>query len=135
MAELVEVAFVGDQAEAEMIRALLESEGIPSLQQQAAPSGPMLGYGLANPGGGSRRVMVHSDRVEEARTVLAEALGEGEQEIPESVNARYLEEAQDGRGPRDYGVAGAYARMFAAAFGIMALAFGGFIALRALGLT
>jgi hypothetical protein len=135
MAELVEVAFVGDQAEAEMIRALLESEGIPSLRQQVVPSGPQLGYGLLNPGSGSQRVMVHADRLDEARAVLVDALGEGDQEAPDSVNARYLEEAQAGRGPRSYGVVGAYARMFLAAFGLMALAFGGFMALRALGRT
>jgi hypothetical protein len=121
--DLVEVASVGDQAEAEMIRGLLKSEGIPSLQQQVGPSGPQLGYGLLNPGGGPRRVMVHADRVAEARAVLVDALGEGDQEIPDSVNARYLEEAQGGRGPRNYGVIGAYVRMFAVSAAAMALFF------------
>lgn len=135
MTELVEVAFVGNEAEAAMIQALLEEQGIPSLQQQVAPSGPQLGYGLLNPGGGSRRVMVHSHRVEEAREVLVDAMGEAEQEAPEPVNAEYLEEAQGGRRLRSYGLIGAYARMWLVAFGTMALAFGGFMLARALGLT
>jgi hypothetical protein len=135
MDELVEIAFVGDEPQAEMIRALLEEHGIPSLQQQVGPSGPQLGYGLMNPGGGSRRVMVHPDRVTEARAVLVDATGEAEHEAPEPVNAQYLEEAQGGRRPRNYGVIGAYARMYLVAFGLMALAFGGFMLARALGLT
>lgn len=135
MAELVEVAFVGNEAEAAMIQALLEDHEIPSLQQQAGPSGPQLGYGLLNPGGGSRRVMVHSHRVEEARAVLVDVMGEAEHEAPEPVNAKYLEAGQGGRGPRSYGIVGAYARMWLVAFGTMALAFGGFMLARALGLT
>jgi hypothetical protein len=133
--ELVEIAFVGDQPEAEMIRGLLEGEGIPSLQQQVTPSGPRLGYGLMNPGAGSYWVMVHADRVAEARALLAEALEEGEQEIPDSVNAEYLEAAEGRRGPRNYGVVGAYLRISLFGFGAMALAFGGFMLLRGLGLT
>jgi hypothetical protein len=46
MGDLVEVAFVGDEFQAEMIRALLGEHGIPSMQQQVAPSGSQLGYGL-----------------------------------------------------------------------------------------
>lgn len=135
MTELVEVAFVGNEAEAAMIQALLEEHEIPSLQQQVAPSGPQLGYGLLNPGGGSRRVMVHSHRAEEAREVLLDVMGEAEQEAPEPVNAKHLEEGQGGRGPRNYGLIGAYARMWLVAFGTMALAFGGFMLARALGFT
>lgn len=135
MGELVEIAFVEDEHQAAMIQALLEGSDIPSLQQQVAPSGPQLGYGLMNPGGGSRRVMVHAERVAEARAVLVDAMGEAEHEVPEPVNAEYLEEAQGGRRLRRYGVVGAYARMFLVAFATMALAFGGFALARALGLT
>jgi hypothetical protein len=106
--ELVEVAWVANTYEASMVQALLEENGIPSMQQQVGVDGPMLGYGLLT-GAGSRRVMVHSHRTEEARKLLAEAKAEDEQVAPEPVNARYLEEAH-GRGPRNYGVIGAYAR-------------------------
>ncbi len=132
--DLVEVAFVGDEVEAAMIQALLEQQGIPSMQQQVIPTGPQLGYGLMGPGGGSRRVMVHAHRLEEARELLAEAMAEGEQEAPESVNARYLEEGS-GRGRmRDYGLIGAYVRIFAvtaAAAVAMGLAFAVFLLFRA----
>jgi hypothetical protein len=62
MGDLVEVAFVGDEFQAEMIRALLDDHGIPSMQQQVTPSGAQLGYGLMNPSGEARRVMVHPQR-------------------------------------------------------------------------
>ena len=130
MADLVEVAFVGDEIQAAMIQALLEQHEIPSLQEQVGPSGRQLGEALVNPGG-SRRVMVHEHRAEEARAILAEAEVEGEQEAPEPVNARYLEEAEGGRGPRSYGLIGAYVRIFAvwaAAIALMVLAFGLFAA-------
>ncbi|MGN6556997.1 MAG: putative signal transducing protein [Solirubrobacterales bacterium] len=108
MEELVEIAFVGNEYEGAVIQALLEENGIPSLQQQVGPSGPQLGYGLMNTGGGARRVMVHAHRAEEARTLLAEA--EAVADLPEPVNAEYLEDAQGDRKPRNYGVVGAYAR-------------------------
>lgn len=129
MAELVEIAFVGDEPQALMIQALLKEHGIPSLQQQVAPSGPQLGYGLMNPGGGSRRVMVNAHQAEEARALLAE-LQTGYEESPEFANAEHLAEAE-GRGPRNYGLIGAYARAFAVSVGAMALAFGAFMLLRA----
>ena len=132
MDELVEIAFVGDEHQAAMIQALLEEKGIPSLQQQVGPSGPQLGYGVLHPGGGPRRVMVHAHRAEEARALLPEA--RAEDEVPEPVNARHLEDAE-GRGPREYGLLGAYARIYLWAFGAMALAFGGFALLYALGVT
>lgn len=124
MGDLVEVAFVGDEVQAAMIQALLEQHEIPSIQEQVGPSGRQLNTVLLSPGG-TRRVMVHAHRAEEARALLAEAAAEGEQEAPESVNARYLEEADGGRGPRNYGLIGAYVRMFAvfvASIAAMALA-------------
>ncbi|MDQ2630025.1 MAG: DUF2007 domain-containing protein [Actinomycetota bacterium] len=134
MTELVEIAFVGDEHQAAMIQALLEQNGIPSLQQQVAPSGPQLGEGLMNFGGGSRRVMVHPERFAEARAVLFDAMGEVEHEAPEPVNARYLEEGQSGR-KRLYGTRGALVRMYLFIFGLMALSFGGFMLARLLGFT
>lgn len=108
MGDLVEVAFVGDEWKAEIIRALLDEHGIPSLQQQVTPSGPQLGYGLMNPGGGARRVMVHPERADRARTLIEARMAEGS--LPEPVNAEYLADAEGGRKPRNYGVIGAYAR-------------------------
>jgi hypothetical protein len=130
--DLVEIAFVGDEPQALMIQALLEEHEIPSLRQQVTPTGPLLGYGLLNPSAGSQRVMVHAHRAEEARKLLSEARAEDEQVAPEPVNARYLEEARGG-GPRNYGVIGAYARMYLVALLAMvvfALAFGVFMLVR-----
>lgn len=121
--DLIAAAFVADEVQAAMIQALLEQHGIPSMQEQVGPSGRQLNTGLLSPGG-TRRVMVHAHRAEEARALLAEATAEGEQEAPESVNARYLEEADGGRGPRNYGLIGAYFRMFAFSAVVMALVFG-----------
>ena len=133
--ELVKVAFARDRVEAEMIHGLLESAGIPSLLEQAGHSvdGPQLGFGLASRGfgGGPQRVMVHANRVEQARTLLAETLVEGEeQEWPEVANARYLEEGRGARA-RNYGVVGAYGRAHFWSLGLMAVAFGVFLLLRA----
>lgn len=89
MGDLIEVAFVGDQVEGDMIQALLEAHQIRSLQQQVGPSGPQLGYGLMSPGGGARRVMVHPDRAERARALIIAARAEQEQNPPDPVNARY----------------------------------------------
>ncbi|HEU5105039.1 MAG TPA: DUF2007 domain-containing protein [Solirubrobacterales bacterium] len=132
MPDLVEVAFVGDEVQAAMIQALLEQYEIPSLLQQVIPSGRQVGS-LVLPPGGSQRVMVHAHRAEEARAILAEAETEGEQEAPEPVNARYLEAAQGRRGPRSYGLLGAYLRIFAVSAAVIALmmvVFGVYLLLR-----
>jgi hypothetical protein len=120
MSELVEVAFVGDEFQAKMIQALLEQHEIPSLLEQVTPSGPQLGYGLMNPGGGARRVMVHAPNAERAR-VLVEATMAEQDEVPEPVNAGYLEDAAGTRRPRNYNVIGAYARAFLVSFAVLAL--------------
>ena len=122
--DLVQVAWAANEVEAEAIRGLLKSAGILSVQQQAGINGPQLGYGLLSPGGGSRRIMVHPNYAEAANAILVENLTVDEYEAPEPVNARYLEEAQGGRGPRDYGLIGAYVRTFAVGFGVMALVCG-----------
>jgi hypothetical protein len=133
--KLVKVAFARDRVEAEMIHGLLESAGIPSLLEQAGLNvdGPQLGFGLASQGfgGGPQRVMVHADRAEQARTLLAETLVEdGEEAMPEIVNAEYLKDAGGGRA-RNYGVVGAYGRALFWSLGLMAVAFGAFLLLRA----
>ncbi len=129
--ELVEVAFVGDEVEAAMIQALLEQHEIPSLQQQVGPSGRQLATAALTPGG-SRKVMVHAHRVEEARAVLAEALAEGEQEAPEPVNVRYLEEGQGYLARHNYGLIGALVRTVAVGIGTMAIVSGIWILFRVL---
>jgi hypothetical protein len=139
---LVEVAFAKDRIEGEMIYGLLENAGIPSLRQQVGLNvdGPQLGFGLASNGfgGGPQRVMVHANRAEQARTLLAETLVEDEYEDEDeawrdTANAKFLENADGGRAGgrfRDYGVVGAYARAMFWSFGTMAVAFGVFLLLR-----
>jgi Putative prokaryotic signal transducing protein len=73
VADLVEVAFVGNEYEPAIIQALLEESGIPSLQERAGLDGSYLSYMFLGPGGGQRRVMVHAHRAEDARALLAEA--------------------------------------------------------------
>jgi Putative prokaryotic signal transducing protein len=128
--ELVEVAYTADRAQAEMIRGLLEVNGIVSIQQQVGPDGTLLGYGLLNPGGGSRRVMVRAVQAEEARAVLADAATEnGEEGWSGIANADHLADAGT-RKPRSYGLIGGYARAYLWSIGAMALFFGVFMLLR-----
>jgi hypothetical protein len=129
-AELVEVAFAGDLGEAEMIQGLLESGGISSLLRPAGVDGRTIGSGLLPPGG-PQRVEVHADQADAARRMLAETLVEEEPEveIEDLANARHLDRAA-GRGPRKYGLIGAYARIWfwsIIAFGVV---FGLFLLLR-----
>ena len=67
--DLVEVACVRSQGEAEIIRGLLESAGIPSMVQPSGFASPQLGVAslLANPLG----VMVHAERADQARALIA----------------------------------------------------------------
>ncbi len=128
--ELVQVAYAGDLAEAEMIRGLLEANGIVSIQQGVGVNGPLLGFGLLNPGGGSQRVMVRAGQAQEAQALLAETVAEGGEEAwPEIANADHLADA-GGRRPRNYGLIGAYARIYLWAFVTFAVAFGIFMLLR-----
>lgn len=131
--ELVGIAHANDRVEAEMIQGLLQSAGIPSVLQHTGVDGPLIGIGWLNPGGGSRRVMVRADQSEQARTVLAETLAEGEpseqMDWTGTTNASHLEETK-WRKPRGYGLVGAYARIWAWSFGAMGLAFLVFLLLR-----
>lgn len=72
--ELSEAAFVHDETEAEMIRGLLGSAGIPSLIQAAGMfEGARHGFGGVPVYGGAQKVMVHAHRLEEAQAVIASA--------------------------------------------------------------
>jgi hypothetical protein len=128
--ELAGVAHANDRVEAEMIQGLLESAGIPSAVRQIGIDGPLVGIGLLNPGGGSRRVMVRADRVEAAQAVLAEALVEDERgDGDEFFDADEPGESR-WRKPRNYSLIGAYARIWFWSFTAMGLAFAVFLLLR-----
>lgn len=127
---MVGIAYANDRVEAEMIRGLLESAGIPSTVQQLGVDGSALGIGLLNPGGGSRQVMVRPDQAEAARAVLAESLAAGEQgDWEDFSDAEHSGEAR-WREPRGYGLIGAYARIWLWSLTAMGLAFGIFLLLR-----
>lgn len=133
--KLVEVAFVRDSIEGEMLRGVLETAGIPSMLQQVGFDGAQLGVGPLPTSGGAQKVMVHAERAEDARALVLETLAEAEadanDEIPEPVNATYLEGAK--KGPRGYGIVGAYARIYLVSFGAMAAIFAIWLLSRALG--
>ena len=128
--DLVSVAFATSRPEGDMIQGLLDSAGIPSVVRQVGIDGPRLGFGLLNPSGGPQRVMVRSDQAEAARALLAEAVVTNEPEDwVESDDSPHAEEAE-GRKPRNYGLIGAYGRIWAWSLGAMMLAFGVFLLLR-----
>ncbi len=126
-ADLVEVMFANDRAEAEMVQGLLESEGIPSILQATGVNGPQLGVGLSPRS--PQRVMVRAEHADLARRLLAEPGMEEDLDVDELANAAYLDEAR-GRGPRSYGVIGAYARIWFWSFAVLAVAFGIFLLAR-----
>jgi hypothetical protein len=126
-ADLVEVMFASDRVEAEMVQGLLESEGIPSLLQATGVNGPQLGVGLSPRS--PQRVMVRAEHAEVARRLLAQVTPEEDVDVDELANAAYLGEAT-GKGPRSYGVIGAYARIWFWSFAILAVTFGIFMLAR-----
>lgn len=76
--------------------------------------------------------MVRASEADEARALLQEVLVEDEQGDygwDEIANASNLE-GRGRRGPRGYGLIGAYARIWAWSFGAMVLAFAVFMLLR-----
>jgi Putative prokaryotic signal transducing protein len=126
-ADLVEVMFAGDRVEAEMVQGLLESEGIPSMLQATGVNGPQLGVGLSPRS--PQRVMVRAEHADLARRLLDQVTPEENLYVDELANASYLGEAR-GRGPRSYGVIGAYARIWFWSFAILAVTFGIFMLAR-----
>lgn len=96
-----------------MIKGLLQEGGVPSLVQATGIDGRTLGYGTLFRT--SHRVLVRSEHAEVARRLLAE-IGEAEAEAKaedwdSTANAEHLANAS-GRGPRNYGLVGGYARIF-----------------------
>jgi Putative prokaryotic signal transducing protein len=128
--DLVEVAYVPDRAQAEMVKGFLESNGIPSLLQQTGVNGPLIGAGLLPDA--PQRVMVDASRAEAARRLIDEAAaGAYDQGEWDTANAAHLADAE-GRRVRNYGIVGGYARIWILSFAAMAAAFGVFLLLRAL---
>ena len=127
--DLVQIAFADTREEAALIRGLLREEGIRSLARQASLNGPMLGSGLLT--SSPRRIYVRPGDAARARAVIGETMVEDPlaEEVPEPANAAYLADAA-GRRPRDYSVAGAYARAWVVAAAVLALAFVAFLILR-----
>lgn len=73
--------------------------------------------------------MVHADKAGDARRLLSETLVEEREAVSEIANATYLDDAK-GRGPRGYGLIGAYARIWLWSLGAVGVAFGIFLLLR-----
>jgi hypothetical protein len=126
-ADLVEVMFAGDRVEAEMVQGLLESEGIPSMLQATGVNGPQLGVGLSPRS--PQRVMVRAEHADLARRLLDQVTPEEDLDVDDLANAAHLGEAR-GKGPRSYGVVGAYARIWFWSFAILAVTFGVFVLAR-----
>ena len=86
----------------------------------------MVGVGLLPTS--EHRVAVHADQAEAARRVLSTALVEGEA----LVGVEGVEDLGGARRtPRNYGVIGAYARALTFSLGVLGVAFGVFLLLRA----
>ena len=130
----MDVAFARDRVEADLIKGLLENAGIPSLPQPARlhVDGPQLGFGLATSGfgGGPQRVLVHAERAQRARSLLADTLIESEVGASPDFEAADLSEGESGGRARDYGVVGAYARAMGWSLVVMAVAIGAFLLVR-----
>jgi len=120
--EPVQVAYADTREEAALIRGLLREEGIDSIARQAGVEGGVGTSSLLTRS--PRRIYVRPEDAAAARTLIAETMVEEpvEEEIPEPVNAAYLE----GRGrhePRDYNVISAYARSWLVALVLLGLIF------------
>ena len=126
--DLVEVVLTEDLTEAEMVRGLLESSGISSSLRPIGIDGPLVGIGLLPRA--SHQVMVRADQADAARSLLADTSVGAEQEV-ETANAGHLADAE-GRGARNYGLIGAYARIWFWSLGALAVMLGVFLLLRAI---
>lgn len=77
-AELAAAAFVQNEVEAEMIRGLLESAGIPSMIEAAGLfEGTRHGFNGVPVYGGAQKVLVHVHRLEEAQALIASRPDDG----------------------------------------------------------
>ena len=124
----VQIAFADTREEAALIRGLLREAGSGASPGRPSIEGPALGSGLLTRS--SRRIYVRPEDAAAARTLIAETMVEdpAEAEIPEPVNAAYLDEAR-GHKPRDYNVIGAYARAYVVAIVVIGLALVAFLLL------
>jgi hypothetical protein len=120
-ADLVEVAFASDLVEGEMIRGLLQNGSIRSILQSTGINGPLLGTGLLPQS--AQQVMVRASEADVARRLLAEAMAGNDLEVEDWDQAK-------GRGPRSYGLAGAYARIWFWSLAALGVAFGVFLLAR-----
>jgi hypothetical protein len=121
----VQIAFADTREEAALIRGLLREAKIKSIARQAGVDGGIGTSSLLTRS--SRRIYVRPEDAAAARTLIAETMVEdpAEAEIPEPVNAAYLDEAR-GHKPRDYNVFSAYARFYLVAIvvlGVILVAF------------
>ena len=110
-----------------MIQGLLQNNSISSLLQQAGINGPQLGIGLLPQG--AQRVMVRASQADAARHLLAETMVDSDLEVEEFADDAYLDDAK-GRGPRSYGLIGAYARIWLWSLVALGVAFGVFLLAR-----
>jgi hypothetical protein len=116
----VQIAFADTREEAALIRGLLREAKIKSIARQTSFEGPTLGTGLLTRS--SRRIYVRPEDAAAARTLIAETMVEdpAETEIPEPVNAAYLDEARVHK-PRGNNMIGAYARTWLVAIVVLGL--------------
>ncbi len=124
----VQIAFADTREEAALIRGLLREAKIKSIARQTSFEGPTLGTGLLSRS--SRRIYVRPEDAAAARTLISETMVEdpAETEIPEPVNAAYLDEAR-GHKPRNYSLIGAYARFYLVAIVVVGLVLAVFLLL------
>jgi hypothetical protein len=124
----VQIAFAETREEAALIRGLLREAKIQSIARQAGVEGGIGTSSLLTRS--SRRIYVRPEDAAAARTLIAETMVEdpAETEIPEPVNATYLDEAR-GHKPRDYNVIGAYARIWLIAIVVLGLVLVAFLLL------
>jgi hypothetical protein len=124
----VQIAFADTREEAALIRGLLREAKIRSIARQAGVDGGIGTSSLLTRS--SRRIYVRPEDAAAARTLIAETMVEdpAETEIPEPVNATYLDEAR-GHKPRDYSVIGAYARFYLVAIVVIGLVLVAFLIL------
>jgi hypothetical protein len=116
----VQIAFADTREEAALIRGLLREAKIKSIARQTSFEGPTIGTGLLSRS--SRRIYVRPEDAAAARTLISETMVEdpAETEIPEPVNAAYLDEAR-GHKARSYSLIGAFARAYVVAIVVVGL--------------